>query len=268
MSSDKTSTFWDHLDELRSVLIRIAAALLIAGTATFSFKDQLFRVVFAAKDSDFISYRILNQISNYINGLISGGDATEQSVESFSVEIINTELTQQFTTHISVAMWSGLLLIFPYILYELFRFVSPALYSNERRYSSLIVSWGYVMFMAGAALSYFLIFPLTFRFLATYQVSDSVVNMIAINSYIGTLMTLILMMGVLFEMPILCWFFAKLGFITAGFMRKYRRHALVILIFISAIITPTADIVTLLLVAMPMYLLYELSILIVALQRR
>ncbi len=238
--------------------------VVVAGCIAFSFKDQLFSVIFAARNSDFITYKLLGDINNFISQQFSFL-AEASAIDNFSVELINTQLTQQFTTHITVAMWSGFLVIFPYVLYELFRFVSPALYSSERRYTSLVITWGYVMFILGVALSYFMIFPLTFRFLATYQVSDSVVNMIALESYIGTLMTLCLMMGVLFEMPILCWFFAKLGFITADFMRTYRRYAIVILLTISAIITPTADIVTLILVALPMYLLYELSIVIVAL---
>ncbi|MFI3264059.1 MAG: twin-arginine translocase subunit TatC [Rikenellaceae bacterium] len=272
MSSNTATTFWDHLDELRSVLIRIAVVVVVAGGVAFSFKDQLFSIVFAARNSDFITYRVFDKISVLINQLLSGEASSVAvqniGVENFSIELINTQLTQQFTTHISIAMWAGVLVVFPYILFEIFRFISPALYSNERRYTSWVVGCGYIMFILGVALSYFLIFPLTFRFLATYQVSSSVANMIAMESYIGTLITLSLMMGVVFEMPILCWLFAKLGFLTADFMRRYRRYAIVILLLISAIITPTADIVTMLLVAMPMYMLYELSILIVALARR
>ncbi len=264
MSQQQNITFWDHLDELRSVLIRIVGVVVVAGCAAFSFKDQLFAVIFAAKDSDFVTYRLLDRVSAFFNALIYGAEATAEPIESFSVELINTQLTQQFTTHISVAMWMGVLIVFPYILFEIFRFISPALYSNERRYTSRVVVSGYFMFMVGVALSYFLIFPLTFRFLATYQVSDSVNNMIAMESYIGTLITLSLMMGVVFEMPIICWLFAKLGFLTASFMRQYRRWAIVILLTVAAVITPTADIITMLLVTLPMYALYELSILIVA----
>ncbi|MFI3281030.1 MAG: twin-arginine translocase subunit TatC [Rikenellaceae bacterium] len=259
MATDTTSTFWDHLDELRTVLIRIVAAVVVAAGVAFGFKEQLFSIIFAAKSDSFVTYRFFNWLSHYFK--------LGEGVESFSVELINTQLTQQFTTHITVAMWSGVLLIFPYILFELFRFISPALYATERRYSARVVVAGYVMFLLGVAMSYYLVFPLTFRFLAMYQVSSSVVNMIALDSYIGTLITLCLMMGVMFEMPILCWLFAKLGLLTAEFMRQYRRYAVVILLVIAAVITPTGDIVTMLLVAMPIYLLYELSIGIVALTR-
>ncbi len=246
-------TFWDHLDELRGVLIRIAVAVVVCGCVAFVFKDQLFGVIFAAQDSDFVTYRLFETLS------FGAG-----SVEAFSVDLISTQLTQQFSTHLSVSMWVGFLVIFPYILFELFRFISPALYATERRYAAGVVGWGYVMFVVGVAVSYFLIFPLTFRFLAGYQVSASVENMIALDSYIGTLVTLCMMMGVLFELPILCWFFAKLGFLTADMMRHYRRYAIVVLLFISALITPTADVITMLLVALPIYLLYELSIVIIS----
>ncbi len=253
--ADKKLTFWEHLDELRGVLVRATVAIVVVGCVAFCLKDQLFSIIFAAQSSDFVTYRILDGIITELN--------LGEPIDNFSVGIINTKLTEQFTTHITVAMWAGFLIAFPYILYELFRFVSPALYSTERRYTAGIISWGYIMFLLGVAMSYFLIFPLTFRFLATYQVNDLVVNMIALDSYIGTLVTLCLMVGILFELPILCYFFAKLGFITVDFMRKYRRHAVVILLIISAVITPTADIITLLLVALPIYLLYEFSILVV-----
>ena len=151
----------------------------------------------------------------------------------------------------------------PYILYQLFRFVSPALYANERKYVVRVVGYGYIMFMVGVLISYFLIFPLTFRFLGTYQVSDQVENMISLQSYISTLLMMSLAMGIVFEIPILSWLFAKLGFISADFMRRYRRHAVVIILVVAAIITPTSDVFTLLLVSLPMWLLYEVSIWIV-----
>ena len=151
----------------------------------------------------------------------------------------------------------------PYILYQLFRFVSPALYTNEREYAVKVAGGGYLLFIIGVLVSYFLVFPLTFRFLGTYQVSGEVENMITLQSYISTLMMMCLAMGIVFEIPILSWLFAKLGFITSDFMRHYRRHAIVIILIIAAVITPTSDIFTLSLVALPMWLLYEISIWIV-----
>jgi sec-independent protein translocase protein TatC len=148
----------------------------------------------------------------------------------------------------------------PYIIYQLFRFVSPALYANERRYVVQMTFWGYLLFMLGVLLNYFLIFPLTFRFLGTYQVSALVENTITLTSYVDTLMMLSLMMGIVFEIPILSWLFARLGFLTSSFMKKYRRHAIVLILIVAAFITPTSDVFTLTLVSLPMYLLYEISI--------
>ncbi|SHG05539.1 twin-arginine translocase subunit TatC [Dysgonomonas macrotermitis] len=254
--STKTLTFWEHLDELRASLIRIVIVTVIFGFIAFFFKDYLFSLVLAPKNESFVTYTIFRDISNFF--LSSGNEG-----EAFSVQLINTGLAEQFVIHMKVAMYAGLLCASPYILYLLFRFVAPALYSNEKRYAFRVVLGGYIMFLLGVLLNYFLIFPLTFRFLGTYQVSTEVVNMISLHSYVDTLMMLSLMMGLVFEIPILCWLFAKFGFLSAPFMRKYRRHAIVILLVISAVITPTTDIFTLLLVAMPMYLLYEISILIV-----
>lgn len=161
------------------------------------------------------------------------------------------------------ALCAGMLCTSPYILYQLFRFVSPALYDNERRYVTRMVGGGYAMFGLGVLVSYFLIFPLTFRFLGTYQVSGDVDNFITLDSYISTLVMMCLAMGIVFEIPILSWLFAKLGFLSADFMCKYRKHAIVIILVVAAIITPTSDVFTLSLVALPMRVLYEVSIWIV-----
>ena len=158
------------------------------------------------------------------------------------------------------ALYAGILCVSPYILYQLMRFISPALYEDEKSYVYKVVGLGYVMFIVGVLLSYFLIFPLTFRFLGTYQVSGDVANMISLESYISTLMGMNLMMGLVFELPIICWLFAKLGFLTADFMKNYRKHAVVLILIIAAIITPTSDVFTLSLVSFPMWLLYEISI--------
>lgn len=142
--------------------------------------------------------------------------------------------------------------------------IYTALYVNERKYVVQVVGGGYAMFALGVAVSYFLIFPLTFRFLETYQVSGEVENMIALQSYISTLMTMSLAMGLVFEIPILSWLFAKLGFLSADFMRKYRKHAIVVILVVAAIITPTSDVFTLSLVSLPIWILYETSILLVS----
>lgn len=255
--SSKTASFWDHLDELRKVLFRIVIATIILSFLLFFLKDQLFDIVFAPNSNDFITYRIINKLSSVIP-ILSG------NLEDFSINLINTQLTRQVMVHIKMAFYASIMLIAPYILYEIFRFVSPALYENERKYAFRIVISSYFMFMLGIALSYFVIFPITFRFLGSYQVSESIANLISLDSYISTLLMMNLMMGIVFEIPILCWLFAKIGIINAAFLRKYRKHAIVILLIIAAIITPTADIFTLTVVTLPMYLLYEISIWVVA----
>lgn len=252
MSSEtKQQPFWEHLSELRRAIVRIVVATLLFAVAAFIFKDTLFGVILAPKSADFVTYRLLYALS----GLVTEPDSMD-----FTVPLINTGLAEQFIIHMKAALCAGLICAAPYALYQLFRFVSPALYADERRYAVRVVGWGYLMFMLGVLVSYFLIFPLTFRFLGTYQVSDDVANMITLGSYISTLMVMSLAMGLVFEIPVLAWLFAKLGFVSAGFMRRYRRHAIVIILIVAAVITPTADIFTLSIVALPMWLLYELSI--------
>ncbi len=253
-SESEKQSFWDHLDILRASLVKIAAVTAVFVVVAFFFKEALFSVILAPKDADFITYRWLYFFSGWV---------TDEQAQDFYVKLINTGLAQQFMIHMKVAMCTGVLCASPYILYQLFRFVSPALYANERKYVVRVVGYGYIMFMVGVLISYFLIFPLTFRFLGTYQVSDQVENMISLQSYISTLLMMSLAMGIVFEIPILSWLFAKLGFISADFMRRYRRHAVVIILVVAAIITLTSDVFTLLLVSFPMWLLYEVSIWIV-----
>ena len=242
--ADGGMTFWDHLDELRKVLMRILLITAVAAAVAFVMKDELFSVVLAPRSSDFITYRLMG-------------------VEPFYVSLMNTGLTEQFMVHLRTALYAGLLMVSPYVIYELFRFVSPALYDNERRYATALVGSGYVMFIVGTLLNYLLIFPLTVRFLGTYQVSPDVANMLTLQSYIDTLLTMSLVMGVVFELPVVSWLLGKIGLINATLMRQYRKHAVVAILVVAAIITPTTDAFTLFVVALPIWLLYELSILVV-----
>lgn len=256
MSSGETDTaqsFWGHLDDLRSCLIKIGIVVIVLGIAAFLFKEELFAVILAPQKGDFITYRLIDKI----------GSLWGESPASFSVKLINTGLARQFVAHMTAAVYAAVLCASPYILYQLFRFVSPALYVNEKKYVIRAVSYSYLLFMVGVLLSYFLIFPLTFRFLGTYQVSAEVANLITLQSYMETIMTITIMMGIVFEIPILCWLFGRLGILSADFMRHYRRHAIVLILIIAAVITPTADVFTLSIVTLPMYALYEWSIYIV-----
>ena len=240
----ENGTFWEHLDVLRWVILRSLGVAVIFAITAFCLKDWLFAVVLAPRTSDFITFRLL------------GGDP-------FCVHLMNTGLTEQFMTHMRVAMYAGVLCAAPYIIYELFRFVSPGLYAGERRAGFWIVTSGYVMFMMGTLLNYLLIFPLTVRFLGTYQVSADVDNMLTLQSYIDTLISMSLVMGVIFELPVVCAILGKMGFINGSLMARYRRHAIVAILIVAAIITPTTDVFTLCIVSLPIWLLYEASILIV-----
>lgn len=253
-SEPEKQSFWEHLDILRTALLKCLLATAVFSVVAFCFKEQLFAVVLAPKEADFITYRLLFALS---------GLTSDASSPDFMVKLINTGLADQFIIHMKTALCAGVICASPYIIYQLFRFVSPALYANERRYVVRVVGGGYAMFILGVLLSYFLIFPLTFRFLGTYQVDSGVENLISLQSYISTLMVMSLAMGIVFEIPILSWLFAKLGFLSASFMRKYRKHAIVIILIVAAIITPTSDVFTLTIVSLPMWLLYEVSILIV-----
>ena len=250
MKSDTTSTsmtFWDHLDQLRGVLVKVIAVTVAFAIVSFIFKEELFGIVLAPKSNDFITYRILREISR-------------GAMPDFSVSLINTGLAEQFVIHMKTALCAGVLCASPYILYQMFRFVSPALYQNEIYYARKIVGSGYAMFIMGVLVSYYLIFPLTFRFLGTYQVADDVANMISLQSYMSTLIMMCMSMGFVFEMPVIIWLFGKMGLITPEFLRNYRKHAIVIILIVAAVITPTSDMFTLLIVSLPMWLLYELGI--------
>lgn len=246
-------TFWDHLDELRGTLLRAIAVTFAMAMVSFLFKEELFAVVFAPKDDSFVSYHLLGFLSSLFG----------ETMEPFSVRLINTGLAQQFVTHVKVALCSGVLCASPYTIYKLFEFVSPALYEKEKRFAAPIVVSGYSLFVIGVLLSYFVVFPLTFRFLGTYQVSGEVDNLISLESYISTLLMLCMTMGVMFEIPVVCWLLAKFGLMDARWMCLHRKHAVVVVLIAAAVITPTSDVFTLAVVALPIMLLYEFSIFVV-----
>ena len=179
-------TFWEHLDELRGVVIRSAVVVAVFAVVAFALKDWLFAVVLAPQKSTFVTYRLMG-------------------ADPFSIHLMNTGLTEQFMVHIRTAAYAGLLLASPYVLYQLFGFVAPALYAAERRQATGVVGAAYLMFIVGTAVNYFLVFPLTVRFLGTYQVSTEVENMLTLQSYIDTLLTLSLTLGLVFELPVVCW---------------------------------------------------------------
>lgn len=242
-------TFWDHLDVLRASLIRMAIVVIGFTVVAFLMKDTLFSIVLAPRSSHFVTYQLLG-------------------AEVFTLHLMNTGLTEQFMIHVRTALYAGVLLASPYTLYELFRFVSPGLYANERRYTVWIVGAAYLMFIIGTFVNYFVVFPMTVHFLGTYQVSPDVANMLTLQSYIDTLLGMSLIMGVVFELPVVCAVMGRMGLITNRMMTAYRRHAIVAILVVAAIITPTTDIFTLMVVSLPIYLLYELSIQIVRITKK
>ena len=242
-------SFWDHLDVLRGDIIRILIAAFAMAVVAFGLKDFLFDLVLAPSRDDFFIYR-----------WVGAGD--------FDLHLINTGLTEQMMIHLKVSLMAGILFASPYILYVLFHFISPALYENERRYSVRITVAAYAMFLVGMAVCYVLIFPLTVRFLGTYQVSTDIDNMLTISSYVDTLLTMLLVFGLVFEIPVITWLLARFGLLKAEWMSRYRRHAIIAIVALTAIITPTTDILSLIIVSLPIWLLYEGSILLVRISEK
>lgn len=240
-----------HLEVLRQMLFRILAVAGIISVVVFCFKDITWGILMAPSEWDFCTYRWIEST------MLSAG--FEFHFNEFHVDMIATELSSQFVNHITTAVYLGLLGASPYILYELFRFISPALYENERKYSVQVAGIIYVQFLLGVLMSYFMLFPISFRFLGTYSVSAKVVSNITLDSYISTFVSLTLVMGVVFQLPVIAFFLGKLGVVTSSMLSKYRKHSLIVIMMVAAIITPP-DLMTLILVTIPLYLLYEVSI--------
>lgn len=254
--SGQNVSFWDHLDVLRSVLLKSLGAWLVGAVTAFCLKDCIFRLLFAPTSHDFVLYRGLCRLAD----LTGWGRLCPEEVQ---VSFLNTELTAQFMAHLQASLWFGLIFAFPFILYWLYGFIAPALYEKERRYGVTLTFASVLLFTAGICVCYFLIFPISFRFLYEYQVVDFVVNQISLSSYMSLFLTLSLLMGLTFEIPVLTWLLSKMGVLDADQMRKYRKHVFTVLLILAAVITPTGDPFTLLLVTLPIYLLYELSIAII-----
>lgn len=245
-------TFGGHLEVLRRMLFRILGVTGIIAAVVFCFKDVTWQLLLAPSEWDFVTYRLIEQAMQ----AVGFGDFR---FNEYHVELIATDLSSQFMTHITTAIYLGLLGASPYILYELFRFISPALYENERRYSVQVVVIVYALFVLGVLMSYYVLFPISFRFLGTYSVAERIHSTITLDSYVSTFTTLTLLMGVVFQLPVIAFALAKLGFISSSLLSRYRRHALLVIMFVAAVITPP-DLMTLVLVTIPLYLLYEVSI--------
>lgn len=256
--ADKELTFWDHLDVLRRVLFRILGVWFVLAVGYFIAMPSLFdKVILAPCNNDFVFYGILRDIGETFHL------HDDFFTQTFHVKLVNINLAAPFFIHMSTAFWMSVITAAPYLFYEIWRFVSPALYPNERRGVKKAFFVGTVMFFIGVLMGYFMVYPMTLRFLSTYQLSAAVENQISLNSYIDNFMMLILCMGVAFELPLVTWLLSLMGIVHKAFLRKYRRHAFVIIVIVAAIITPTGDPFTLTIVSVPLYLLYELSILMI-----
>lgn len=250
-NNDNQLTFGGHLEVFRRMLLRVLGVTIILAIVVFLFKDFAWSILLAPSEWDFITYRCIEKSIQCM-----GADF---HFNEYHINLIATDLSSQFMTHITTSIYLGCLLASPYILYELFRFTLPALYENERKYSVLVAIIIFALFIVGVLMSYFLIFPISFRFLGTYSVAEKVNSMITLNSYITTFTSLTLLMGIVFQLPILIYVLAKMGFVNALILSEYRKYALFVLTAISALITPP-DIMTCVLVTLPLYLLYECSI--------
>ena len=241
--AEKEMSFWDHLEELRGAIIRSVLLLVCAFVALFFFKNLVFdTIVLAPTRSSFWFYRLLGVNMN--------------------LQLINIDVTAQFFTHIKVTFIAAFVLTFPFICYQLWRFIAPALYRDEKKTVRRAFGLGAGLFYLGICTGYFLVVPLMLLFFDGYQVSAAIVNTFSLNSYISIFSGMVFMMGLLFEFPSVLAVLSHFGIVTREFMKRYRRHAIVVIIILAAVLTPTGDPFTLLVVSVPLYLLYEFSILI------
>jgi len=248
-------SFLGHLEALRWHLVRAVGVVMVLALTWFFLKELLFDgILLAPKNPQFLTYRVLCQLSDRLH---LGEDLC---IREIPFRLIATDISSQFTTHMWVAFVAGLVTGFPYVVWELWRFIKPALHEKERRYANGIVFYTSFLFITGVLFGYYIITPMTVNFLGNYQVSTEVQNMITLDSFISTVTTMTLITGIVFELPIVVYFLSKVGILSPKFMRDYRKHAIVVILILSAVITPTSDATTLIMVAIPLYILYEVSI--------
>lgn len=251
-------TFWDHIDALRSVILRAGLTIVVMAIAFFIAMPWIFdNIILAPCRPDFPFYRLLASLSEMAGGSFWMPDFA--TATDFHCELINIQLASQFFIHMSTSFWLAVVMSFPIVIYILWGFISPGLYPNEKRGAVQAFIWGNVMFYLGVAVGYFIVFPLTLRFLAEYKVSEMVPNQISLDSYMDNFLVLILVMGIVFELPLLAWMLGRAGVLTRSFFGRFRRHAVAVLLILAAVITPTGDPFTLMVVFMPVYFLWELS---------
>lgn len=247
-------SFLEHLEVLRWHLVRSVSAIFIVAIAAFIAKGFIFdTLLLGPKNPDFWTYRKLCELSEKFNL------SDLLCITEIPFDLINISMAGQFSTHIFVSIIAGVVVAFPYVMFELWRFIKPGLYSTERKYASGMVFYTSVLFILGVLFGYYIIAPLSVNFLGSYRVSETVMNQIDLNSYFSTIATLVLASGAVFELPVLMYFLTKIGLVTPALLRQYRRHAVVGILILSAVITPP-DVSSQILVFFPLMLLYEVSI--------
>jgi sec-independent protein translocase protein TatC len=250
----KEMSFLDHLEELRWVLVRSSAAVVVMAIITYFFADYIFEtVIFGPTNPNFITYRFFCDASHYL------GFADSICITELNFIIQNTEMEGQVNIFVWTCITAGFILAFPYILWQLWKFISPALYDNEKKHAKLFIFIASILFFLGVLFGYFVIVPMSVNFLATFTISSVVKNQFSIDSYVSMVKTAVIASGLFFELPIIIYFLTKLGLVTPDFLRKYRKYAIVIVLIIAAIVTPP-DVVSQITVAIPMLLIYEASI--------
>lgn len=255
-------SFLDHLEVLRWHLVRSAIAVMVFAIAAFIFKDFVFDgVILALQKPDFFTYRVFCKMSQFLFEMELIQAADKLCFKEIEFNLININMAGQFTTHIVVSILAGIVLAFPYLLFEIWRFIKPALQRGEKKYARGIILWGSLLFISGILFGYYMVAPMSVQFLGSYHVSEAVTNQINLKSYMTTVTSVTLACGIIFQLPLLVYFLTKLGLITPKFLKKYRRHALVAVLVLSAIITPP-DVSSQILLAVPLMILYEFSIVI------
>ncbi len=248
-------SFWQHLEELRWHITRSIIAVIVFAVVAFLNRKIIFDdIILAPRDSEFITNRVLCKLADILS-------FKSLCFESFDLTIINIKMSGQFLTHMYISIIAGIILTIPYIIWEIWSFIKPALYKNERKYTNYAVISSSLLFIIGILFSYFLIVPLTVNFLGTYHVSEFVQNQVSLKSYVNTVVSVTFAVGIVFELPIFMYFFTKVGLVTPSFLKKNRKYMLVICLILSAIITPP-DVFSQVLVCIPLFALYEISILI------
>lgn len=252
MADKELLTFGGHLEVLRQMLFRILGVAGTLAAIIFCFKDITWHILLAPSEWDFCTYKWIESVMHTLGN-------SNFHFKEYHVNLIATDLSSQFMTHITTAVYLGLLGASPYILFELFGFISPALYENEKKYSIQVVGVIYLLFVLGVLMTYYILFPISFRFLGTYSVAERIHTAITLDSYVETLTTLTFVMGLVFQLPVIAFVLAKMGVVSSEILSEYRKHAFIVIMIVAAVITPP-DIMTLILVTIPLYLLFELSI--------